>query len=110
MAIEVLAVDLRGDPADALAALVRHEDGALGVLEEGVLLRVEALLDVQIDGTDVVGIAFEDPIDHPEEVTKLRPTGPHRALPDVHHAPEVVPFAPRHVNRRLGRPYFFIAA
>jgi hypothetical protein len=55
VAREVLAIDLGGDAPDGLAAPVRDPAGALGVLEERVLLRVEAIRDVEVEGADVVG-------------------------------------------------------
>ena len=86
VALEVLAIDLRGDATDALAVAVRGEDGALGVLEEGVLLRVEPILQVHVERADVVRIVLVDVVDDVQEVLE-RP--PHRGLANLDHAQQV---------------------
>ena len=97
VALEVLAVDLRGDAADALAVLVRDEDGALGVLEERVLLRVEPILQVHVERADVVRVVPVDAVDDVRGSRRgRRPIG---RLPDLHHErTPVVPFARASVN------------
>ena len=71
VAIQVLAIDRRRYAPDALAVSVRREDRALGVREEGVLLRVEPVLQVLVERTDVGRIPGVDAVDDAEKVLEV---------------------------------------
>ena len=64
---------------------VGAEDGALAVLEERVLLRVEAVLQLHVERADVGGVVPVDVVDDVEEVVDA---ASHRNLPDVDHGAE----------------------
>ena len=57
---QMLAIDLRRAAPDEAVALPGGEERDLGPLEEGVLLRVEAFLHVEIERGNPGGIAAED--------------------------------------------------
>ncbi|MCZ7680192.1 MAG: hypothetical protein M5U28_16070 [Sandaracinaceae bacterium] len=62
-----VAIDARRDPPDGLPAPQGHEERGLGVLEERVLLRVEALLDLEAERRDPRGVALEHAIGRAQE-------------------------------------------
>ena len=91
---EVLAINLSRDTAHALPVLVGGEHHALGVLEERVFLRIEAILDVHVERTNVARVIAVDDIDDIQEVLDV---SAHRRLANLRHA-RLLPLAPSPVN------------